>query len=108
MTKMEIFAWGLSGSLAVDVVTAAQFCNSAQINFPDRYKRFAFYMVRFLLALVAGGLAVAYEIDKAILAANIGAATPLIIQAFAQGLGNVPAISTQTPVVDTPTQSPNG
>jgi hypothetical protein len=36
--------------------------------------------------LVGGCLALAYEIDKPLLAANIGAATPLIIKAFAEGL----------------------
>lgn len=93
MTPVEIFTWGFSGSVAVDVVTAAQFFNAPKVDFPDRYRRIAYYFVRFLLALVAGGLAVAYEIDKAILAANIGAATPLIIQTFSQGLGKVSTVS---------------
>jgi hypothetical protein len=93
MTPIEIFSWGFSGSVAVDVVTVAQFFNAHKVDLPDRYKRIAYYFVRFLVALVAGGLAVAYEIDKAILAANIGAATPLIIQTFSQGLGRVSTVS---------------
>lgn len=93
MTPFEVFLCGFAGSLAVDVVAAAQMYNAHTIVVPERYKRKAFYLVRFLLAVVAGGLAVAYEIDKALLAANIGAATPLIIQAFSQGFGHIPAIA---------------
>ena len=93
MTTFEIFLCGFAGSAAVDIVAAAQVYNAHTIVVPERYKRVAFYVVRLLLAVVAGGLAVAYEIDKALLAANIGAATPLIIQAFAQGIGNIPGIA---------------
>jgi hypothetical protein len=39
-----------------------------------------------LLAVVGGGLALAYDITKPLLAANIGAATPLIIKAFSEGI----------------------
>lgn len=90
MTAIEIFTWGFAGSVAVDVVTAAQFFNAPTLVIPERYRHIAFYVVRLLLAFIAGGLAIAYEIDKALLAANIGAATPLIVQAFAQGVGNMP------------------
>lgn len=93
MTSYEIFLCGFAGSAAVDIVAAAQVYNAHTIVVPERYKRTAFYVVRLLLAIVAGGLAVAYEIDKVLLAANIGAATPLIIQAFSQGIGNIPAVS---------------
>lgn len=65
MTSYEIFMCGFAGSIAVDVVAAAQVYNAHTIVVPERYKRIAFYVVRFLLAIVAGGLAVAYEIDKA-------------------------------------------
>jgi hypothetical protein len=62
-----------------------QFFVASPIQFPDRYKKVGFYIIRLLLAAVGGGLAIAYEIDKPILAANIGAATPAIIEALAQG-----------------------
>jgi hypothetical protein len=38
------------------------------------------------LTILAGGLALAYKIDQPLLALNIGAATPVLIQTFAQGL----------------------
>jgi hypothetical protein len=88
MIAHEIFFWGFLGSLAVDIVAAAaQYFNSYSNELPNKYRRIAFYVLHLLLAIVAGGLAVAYQIDKAILAFNIGAATPLLIQAFAQGMG---------------------
>lgn len=87
LTPTEMFIYGFAGSVAVDIVTAAKLYDSNQIVVPERYQRKMYYVVRLLLAVVAGGLAVAYEIDKPLLAANIGAATPLIVQAFAQGVG---------------------
>jgi hypothetical protein len=49
-----------------------------------------FWITRFVLALVAGAIAVAYEIDQRILAFNIGAATPLIVTFMAKGLRQAP------------------
>ncbi|CAE6784171.1 hypothetical protein R70006_04549 [Paraburkholderia domus] len=84
MTNIEVFVWGMGGCLAVDVVAASQYFHTTDGVFPSRYRRPMFYVVRLLLAIIGGGLAIAYGIDKPLLAANIGAATPLIIQAFAQ------------------------
>lgn len=53
---------------------------------PDRYWKTVFWVIRLLLAVIGGGLAVAYEIDKPLLAAHIGAATPIIIKAFSKGV----------------------
>ena len=46
---------------------------------PSIYSRPTFYIIQMLLAFVAGGLAVAYQINQPILAFNIGAVTKLII-----------------------------
>ena len=71
------FLAGFGGSLAVEVVLINQYIqpNGA---LPGRYRKPVFWIVRLLLATVAGGLAMAYEIDRPLLAATIGAATPLI------------------------------
>jgi hypothetical protein len=71
--------------LAVEIVNINHFFNTNPDQLPDRYRRPAFWVVRFLLAVVAGGMAAAYDIDKPLLAANVGAATPAILQALAQG-----------------------
>lgn len=55
------------------------------IVIPERYGRRAFWTARLLLAVAGGALAVAYGISTPILAANVGAATPAIIQTLTQG-----------------------
>ncbi|MDX6574863.1 MAG: hypothetical protein QOE96_816 [Blastocatellia bacterium] len=85
MSTSAKFLWGVCGSVAVEVITLYQAYHSHKIAIPERYRRKGFWCVRFALSLLAGGLAVAYDIDKPLLALNIGAATPLIFQALAQG-----------------------
>src|SRR2546421_6014124 len=86
-----IFLCGFLGSCAVEVVNLYHTYNvdtESDYVLPKRYRRVGFWVIRLLLALIAGGLAVAYKINKPLLAINIGAATPLIIQALGQGLKN--------------------
>jgi len=89
MTELDVFLWGAGGSIAMDVVAVVKYFESAKVEFPERYSRFWYYVARLFLASVGGGLAVAYGIDKAILALNIGAAAPLLITALSQGIGGV-------------------
>ncbi len=86
MGPLQVFVWGFAGSVAVEVLNLYQVYHLPRIEFPERYRRTGFYIVRFFVALIAGGLAIAYEIQKPLLAANVGAATPLIMQALAKGL----------------------
>jgi hypothetical protein len=86
MSPLAIFAWGCAGSIAVEVINLYSVYQKAIIEMPERYHRPGFYVVRLPLTLLAGGLALAYDIDKPLLALNIGAATPLLIQTLAQGL----------------------
>ena len=95
-----VFLCGFGGSAAVEVVLLYQFYQVEPFVLPERYTKTSFWVVRTLLAIIGGGLALAYDIDKPLLAANIGAATPLIIKAFAEGLRPVNAelpSSTQKP-----------
>ena len=85
MTDTEAFFWGVGGSVAVEVVAVLQFFSASRVRLPERYRRLGFWIARLALAVIAGGLAVAYDIDKRILAANIGAATPALIMTFASG-----------------------
>lgn len=52
---------------------------------PQKYKTPVFWSLRLLLALVGGGLAVAYEVQQPLLAFHIGAASQALIREFAQG-----------------------
>jgi hypothetical protein len=87
MALWQLFTWGFCGGAAAEVVMLNQYYVRGR-GLPKRYSRTGFWTVRVLLASIAGGLAVAYQIDKPLLAFNIGVATPLIIQAFAKTFNN--------------------
>ena len=87
MTPQTVtFLWGFGGSIAGEVVLLNQFMQAGPGKLPGRYHKPLFWVLRILLAVLGGGLALAYEIHSPILAANIGAATPLIIKAFSEGI----------------------
>lgn len=86
MSLLETFIWGFAGSIAVEIVNIYQVFQDENPKMPSRYKNYVFWFVRLILAIIAGGLAMAYKIDNAILAANIGASTPLILHALAKGI----------------------
>lgn len=85
MTTIEVFGWGLFGSITMELVTLVQAHNIDAKRLPPRYHQLPFWIIRGLLALVAGGMAVAYDIQTPLLAINVGAATPLILTALAHG-----------------------
>jgi hypothetical protein len=85
MTPLEIFLWGAGGSASIEVVSIYQIFETEK-KLPPKYSSFVYWLVRLLLAVIAGGLALAYDIDTPLLAANIGAATPLILQALSKGI----------------------
>ena len=78
--------------MAVEAVELSKIYYRRSFSLPYRYTLWHFYVSRIVLSIVGGGLAVAYAIDKPLLAANIGAATPLLIEALSRGLsdGNNP------------------
>ena len=86
MSPLSTFCWGFAGSAAVEVVALLGFYYADPVRLPQRYRKPGFWLTRFLLAVLAGALAVGYEIGKPILAFNIGAATPLIITTLARGI----------------------
>jgi len=92
----QMFLYGFLGSLAIEVVTLWQIFQAPTIVVPERFKRKIFYVIRFILAVIGGGLAVIYDIDKPLLAVNIGVATPLILQGLATGFRPPDVISQQT------------
>src|SRR5262245_4762401 len=86
MTIYETFGWGFLGSAAVEVVTLIALYSSPLRRLPPRYHKAGFWVASAGLAVLAGFVAVAYEIDKRILAFNVGAATPLLITFMARGI----------------------
>lgn len=95
MMVLEVFWWGVAGSLSVELLELSKCYYQKQFTLPFRYKLWHFYIMRALLSAVGGGLAVAYGITEPLLAANIGAATPLLIDALSKGLGEPPTSAQQ-------------
>ena len=89
MTPVEQFAWGFLGSMAVEVVRGFRLFQKAEGEFtlPPRYRSTLYWIVRIFLAAIGGGLAIAYEIENPLLAANIGAATPAIVATLTRDPG---------------------
>jgi hypothetical protein len=85
MSHLETFFWGFAGSAAVEIVALLSFYYSNPVELPERYSKVGFWITRCLLALLAGTIAIGYEIDQRILAFNIGVATPLIVTSLARG-----------------------
>lgn len=90
MSTQEVFLWGFAGSAAVEVITLLGYYHARPLKLPERYRRRGFWVTRFMLACLAGALAVGYDIDKRVVAFNIGAATPLIVTSLARGLRSNP------------------
>jgi hypothetical protein len=84
---LQQFLWGFVGSLSVEIVKI-HCLFGASLKLPHRYSKPIYWIARLLLAVTAGSLAVAYDIKAPVLALHVGAATPLIVQALAQNLGN--------------------
>jgi hypothetical protein len=80
-----IFCWGAFGSLAVELITILTLLKSPAA-LPAYYSTLSFWVVRILVMLLAGGVAVANDVRTAALAIQIGACTPLIIQALTRGM----------------------
>jgi hypothetical protein len=100
MDPLSTLLWGFLGSAAVELISLFGYYTRGG-RLPSRYRKVGFWVTRFVLALLAGALAVAYEINKPILAFNIGAATPLIVTFMTKGLRQAP------PAVVPPTLPPD-
>ncbi len=83
--EAEIFVCAAAASAAVEVLRLYQYYESGRRRLPARYRKLGFWIVRLLLAIVAGGLAVAYGVGRCVPALHIGASAPLILQALALG-----------------------
>lgn len=90
MSQIEIFLWGFGGSMAVEVITLyGLFSIDAKKSLPRRYRQVGFWVTRIVLAIIAGGLALAYHVNSSLLAFHVGAATPLIVQTIARTLPQI-------------------
>ncbi len=82
-TTFRILFFGFMGNSAVEILKILSYYNAGGV-FPKRYGKWGFWLSRVLLALIGGGLAVAYGVGSDIVAVHIGASTPAIIGMFAK------------------------
>ncbi|MDQ0391422.1 hypothetical protein [Labrys monachus] len=81
MSEMSIFVFACFGGLLAEIVKWYRLRES--VNFPDYAKGPAYWIITFATILAGGVLAYAYGVQvvtSKILAINIGASAPLIIQ----------------------------
>ena len=78
------FWWAAGGSLALEVVSLYNEIKAQKATgLPSYYKSAVFWVVRLAVTGIAGALAVAEEASSKLLAINIGASAPAILQLFA-------------------------
>lgn len=84
MGGMETFAWGVFGGLAAEVAVLFGVRQQFPQKYPHWITSWAYYGVAGLMALVGGGIALAYVRSgtalTAILAIQIGASAPLFLR----------------------------
>lgn len=83
LTPLGAFMWGAIGSAAIEVVTINREYRKHN-KLPGYYKKWSFWLLRFIIVILSGFLVVAYKIKTIILAVQIGASTPLIIGRWGQ------------------------
>ena len=86
MEPFDRFVWGCLGNVAIELVAVLHLVTLPRQKRPKFLSYPEFWLTRVLFALVAGSLAMAYKVDSEILALNIGASAPLIVNALGKGL----------------------
>jgi hypothetical protein len=82
MPGFTIFLWGAFGSVAIEIVRAWRFFNRNH-RFPSDYSKWQFWLVRFLLTVVAGSWPVLHHVQTELLAVELGIIAPLLIEEMA-------------------------
>jgi hypothetical protein len=81
----QLFMCGFAGSGLVEVVAILRYYNKPG-RFPVRYSKKGFWATRTVLALGGGFFAFLYNPLNLLLAAHIGASTPLLVAALTESL----------------------
>lgn len=81
----RVFLCGVFGSVIVEALTIPQYYQKP-CGFPKRYSKKGFWAGRSVIALAGGVLAMLYDPTNLLLAAHVGASTPLIISTMEKTL----------------------
>lgn len=84
MTVWETFLWGAFGSIALEVITFWRAVRRNRYIFSFEQRQIGYYVVRLVVAIIAGGVAVGVGAQSKLLAIHVGVAMPLIIEHFAK------------------------
>jgi hypothetical protein len=78
---LSAFLFGLLGSVVAELALATQAFNRKRKDFPHKYRNPWFWVLRALLAIGSGGVAMAYYSPAVsnFLYVHIGVATPVIV-----------------------------
>lgn len=82
MTPIYQFLWGAAGSFAVEVVVLYLSLVTGR-PLARRFHRTSYWVVRLLVTVVAGIVAMAFQVQFPREAMEIGIATPLIVNSLA-------------------------
>jgi hypothetical protein len=76
--SLRMFLFGLAGSAAIEILSVLAVYEGGRQS-PARYRRPGFWVVRCLMGLTGGLLAIGYGVQSDIVALHIGATAPLIL-----------------------------
>lgn len=82
---MSLFWVGVLGSLVVEVGACYRATANNEGDLPARYRKIPYLIVRTLLALSGGALAVVFDSPTALAAFYLGASAPIVLDKLAQG-----------------------
>jgi hypothetical protein len=82
MSAFHAFAFGALGSILVEIINILAYFQRGR--FPERYQKALYWLTRAALAMGAGMIALAHDVQTKVLAIHLGVATPLILQALAR------------------------
>lgn len=82
----DSYVWGVFGSLAVEVGAALRLCVEEDYALPRRYKSTAYLVIRLLVAMCGGMLALVLDGQTIYAAFYLGASAPLFLEKLAQGV----------------------
>lgn len=83
--EISLFWVGFLGSAVVEIGACARAAANSNGDIPARYKKPAYLLVRVLLALAGGTLAVVFDATTALTAFYLGASAPIVLDKLAQG-----------------------
>ncbi len=88
-TATRIFLCGVFGSVVVEALTILRYYQKPG-RFPKRYSKKGYWVVRTVIAIAGGVLALLYDPSSLLLATHVGASTPLIISTMERTLPDDP------------------